>query len=100
MSITGSLARAARALVRWPRHYVAGLAGLEDGVLAEFEAGTADLDAEAKARLCLALEQGGAVFLAEDQGLGAGVRLKFTAKEVRAINRLESEGGPVGEDDV
>jgi len=28
------------------------------------------------------------------------VRLKFTAKDVRAINRLEGEGGPVGSDDV
>ena len=36
----------------------------------------------------------------EDVGGGHGVRLKFTARDVRAIARLEGEGGPVGDDDV
>ncbi len=50
-------------------------------------------------RLRATLESGGAVFIDED-ALGAGVRLKFTRKEVRSINQLENEGGPVADDDV
>lgn len=100
MPITGSLARAARALVQWPRDHVARLAALDTDALADFEAGRADLDDDAKARLRHALEEGGAVFLPEEHAGGVGVRLKFTAKDVRAINRLEGEGGPVGSDDV
>ena len=46
------------------------------------------------------LERGGAVFIGEDNSGGLGVRLKFNAKDVRAINRMEGEGGPVGTDDV
>jgi len=100
MTITGSLARAARALVQLPRDHVARLAALDASVLADFEAGRAELDDGAKARLRHALEESGALFLPEEDAGGAGVRLKFTAKDVRAINRLEGEGGPVGEDDV
>ena len=51
-------------------------------------------------RLRDALERGGAVFIGEDNSGGLGVRLKFNAKDVRAINRMEGEGGPVGTDDV
>ena len=51
-------------------------------------------------RLRDALERGGAVFIDEDHRAGSGVRLKFNAKDVRAINRMEGEGGPVGTDDV
>ncbi|GLS99544.1 hypothetical protein GCM10007897_09240 [Sphingobium jiangsuense] len=100
MAITGPQARAARALVQWPRDHVAKLARLDEAALAAFEGGQADLDEEERARLIHALEQGGAIFLAEDRKAGAGVRLKFTKRDVRAINRLEGEGGPVGTDDV
>ncbi|KEZ18606.1 hypothetical protein CP98_02638 [Sphingobium yanoikuyae] len=100
MEISGKLARAARALVEWPRDHVARLAGIDMPMLADFEAGRADPGYDAKARLRLVLEQGGAVFLPEDGEQGAGVRLKFTARDVRAINRMEGEGGPVGSDDV
>lgn len=100
MTITGSLARAARALVQLPRDHVARLAALDASALADFEAGRAELDDDAKARLRQALEESGALFLPEEDAGGVGVRLKFTAKDVRAINRLEGEGGPAGEDDV
>jgi hypothetical protein len=100
LAVTGSLARAARALVQWPRDHVARLAALDDAALADFETGRADLDDDAKTRLRHALEEGGAVFLPEDGAGGLGVRLKFTARDVRAINRMEGEGGPVGSDDV
>ncbi len=99
MSITGPQARAARALVEWPRYHVAKLSELAIEALAEFESGHADLEPAAVERLRLALESGGAVFIDEDNS-GVGVRLKFTRKDVKSINRLENEGGPVGSDDV
>ncbi|TIN06559.1 MAG: hypothetical protein E5Y14_28230 [Mesorhizobium sp.] len=37
----------------------------------------------------------GVVFIPENGG-GAGVRLKFNRREVKAIERLENEGGIVG----
>jgi hypothetical protein len=47
-----------------------------------------------------ALEDFGAVFIPEGDGLGGGVRLKFTRLDVKQINRLEGEGGPARSDDV
>lgn len=99
MKLTGPQARAARALVQWPRDHVARLADLSVDALADFERGNVDPGEEARRRLQAALEEGGAVFLDDSDG-GVGVRLKFTRKEVRSIRRLENEGGPVGDDDV
>ena len=73
---------------------------MEEAKLAAFETGDADLTREQKVRLRHALETGGAVFVAEDHEGGIGVRLKFTRTDVRAINRLEGEGGRIGSDDV
>jgi hypothetical protein len=101
MSITGPLARAARALVQLPRAHVARLAAIGEQALADFEAGLADPGEEARQRLRHGLEASGAVFLDEDREHGGvGVRLKFTAGDVRQINRMEGEGGQVGEDDI
>ena len=47
-----------------------------------------------------ALEKFGVVVLAETDGMGAGVRLKFTRQDVRQIARLEGEGGIVRSDDA
>lgn len=99
MKITGPQARAARALVQWPRDHVARLSGLTVDILADFERENVDPGDEARSRLQSALEEGGAVFLNEEDG-GLGVRLKFTRKEVRSIRSMENEGGPVGDDDV
>jgi hypothetical protein len=52
-----------------------------------------------KRHLCQALEQGGAVFIPENGG-GVGVRLKYARRDVRGINKWESEGGRDGDDDV
>ena len=98
--MNGPLARAARALIQWPRSHVAKIAGLEEEALAQFEAGASVFAASDLTRLRDALERGGAVFIREDNSGGLGVRLKFNAKDVRAINRMEGEGGPVGTDDV
>ncbi|MBZ9708533.1 XRE family transcriptional regulator [Mesorhizobium sp. ESP7-2] len=50
-------------------------------------------------RLQTALENAGAVFIAENGG-GIGVRLKLNRSEVRRIGVLENEGGIVGTDAV
>ena len=99
MEITGPLCRAARALVRWPRTQLANESGVAKSDIRAFETGDVDPGAEAKAALKHALEAAGAVFLTEDD-LGAGVRLRFTARDVKQLRRLEGEGGAVGEDDV
>ncbi len=99
MTITGAQSKAARALVEWPRDHVARLSGLTVDTLRRFEVGRIHPGDEAVGRLRATLESGGAVFIDED-ALGAGVRLKFTRKEVRSINQLENEGGPVADDDV
>ena len=97
--LTGPLCRAARALVQWPRRKLAAESGVDEDVIRAFESGKSDPSAKVKAKLETALTHAGAVFIPEDTA-GVGVRLKFTQKDVRAINRLEGEGGPVGDDDV
>lgn len=98
--MTAAQCRAARALIHWSREALAQAADVDPRSLEAFEEGTRALDAAAALRLRSALEQGGAVFIDEDERAGAGVRLKFNRGDVRAIRRLEGEGGPVGEDDV
>lgn len=100
MVLTGPLARAARALVEWPRDRVAQLSGVSIETIADFETTRVDPGPDARAAIQAALEQGGAVFIPEQDGDGAGVRLKFAKKDARQVNRMENEGGPVGDDDV
>jgi len=38
------------------------------------------------------------IVIGEWDGMGAGVRLKFTRRDVKQIDRLESEGGIVRAD--
>lgn len=75
MSMTGPLARAARALVQWPRAHAASAAGLQEDAVADFEAGRAGLDFADIARLRDALERGGAVFIDDDSSGGSGCGL-------------------------
>lgn len=99
MILTGPQCRAARALIEWPREEVSRLSGVEVALIAEFEIKQADPGDAAKRRLRQALEDGGAVFIDENGG-GVGVRLKYARRDVRAINKLEGEGGRAGDDDV
>lgn len=46
------------------------------------------------------LDHFGVIVIDLSDGLGAGVRLKFTGQDARQIARLEGEGGIVGSDDV
>lgn len=104
MIITGPQARAARILVEWPRDKVARLVNIDVETLTAFERGKVDPGQATRDALRTVLEQAGAVFI--DEGSpgtpdgGVGVRLKWTRKDARQINRMESEGGPVGDDDV
>lgn len=99
MQITGPLCRAARALVQWPRVQLANASGVKKAEIRAFETGDVDPGADARAALTRALESAGAIFL-EEGDLGAGVRLRFTRRDVKQLRRLEGEGGPVGDDDV
>ncbi len=104
MTLTGPQARAARILIEWPRDKVARLADISVEALTAFERGRVDPGEATQDALRAVLEQGGAVFIDEDTpgtpGGGVGVRLKWARKDARQINRMESEGGPVGDDDV
>lgn len=99
MSVTGPQCKAARALIQWPRDHVARLSGLTVEAIRAFERGRIHPGEEAVDRLRAVLESGGAVFI-DENGAGAGVRLKFNSRDVRSINRLEDEGGAVADDDV
>lgn len=46
------------------------------------------------------LEHFGVIIITEADGMGAGVRLKFTRQDVRQIARLEGEGGIIASDDA
>jgi len=101
-SITGGQIVAARALTGISLAKLATRAGVEPSTLRHLEARGAlanDLD-EDVAKIYRALEELGAVFIDEKDGAGAGVRLKFSRSQTRAIDRWENEGGVVAEDDV
>ena len=100
--ITGRMIAAARTLAGVSQAEFAIAAGLPVEALGSMEgSGSAwvqsDRDAEAVKR---GMEHFGVVVVEESDGMGAGVRLKFTRQDVRQIARLEGEGGIVGSDDV
>jgi transcriptional regulator with XRE-family HTH domain len=100
--VTGRLIAAARVLTGISRSELADVSGIAIQTLTQIEAsGSAPLqsepDAEAVSR---ALENFGAIFIPEGNGMGAGVRLKFLRQDVKQIGRLENEGGIVKDDDV
>jgi len=97
--ITGSQCRAARALVEVTRGKLALRSGVDEAVIHDFERKIDKPEDRTTEALQAALEELGAVFLAENGG-GIGVRLKFTAAEARQIARLEGEGGMVASDRV
>lgn len=101
LTLTGSLARAARALVKTSSTDVASAAGLAAKDLREFEKGRAVLTAAQLAALQTALEGFGAVFLPDGpEGRGHGVQLRFSRVGARRVETWEGEGGLAAEDDV
>lgn len=102
MRISGRLIAAARALVGVSEADFADACGLDVETLSRLEAGgsawvSSDSDAEAVTR---GMSHFGVLVVEEADGMGAGVRLKFTRADVRQIARLEGEGGMVGADDA
>lgn len=98
--ITPAQSRAARALTGLSRDRLAAESGVPSAEIRDFEAETEALPEAAQASLKTALEAAGIAFLADGEGGGVGVRFKFSRKDVKQIDRMENEGGPVAEDDV
>ena len=102
IQMSGRLIAAGRALTGINREDFAAAVGVTPETITLMESnGSAWLhspsDAEA---VCQAFEKFGIVVLGESDGMGAGVRLKFTRQDVRQIARQEGEGGVVGSDDA
>jgi len=102
IQITGRVVAAARAMTGISQEDFAAAAGLPVEALRLIEASgsawlSSDRDAEAVSR---ALAHYGVIVIDESDGMGAGVRLKFTRQDVKQIGRLEGEGGIVRSDDA
>jgi hypothetical protein len=100
--LTGRLVAAGRALAGISTEDFALAAGITTERLALMEAnGSAPLPTESDAEAAdRAFDQFGVVAVSEGDGMGAGVRLKFTRQDVKQISRLEGEGGLVRSDDA
>ena len=102
VKLTGRVIRAAQALAGVSRADFAQAAGMSEAALGDIEAaGSARVPpSPAFDGLTRALEHYGVLIVGETDGLGAGVRLKFTRQDARQIGRLENEGGIIGSDDA
>ena len=100
--ISGRLIIAARALSGVDQKSLADAAGLPLETLQLLEnSGSAWIQAQTDIEAVYrGLDHFGIVVIEESDGMGAGVRLKFSRDDVRQIARLESEGGTVGSDDA
>ena len=100
--ISGRLIAAARALTGISQEDFAAACGLSVEALRVMEAGgSAWLRSERDAEeVSYGLDHYGVIVIEESDGMGAGVRLKFTRQDVSQIARLENEGGIIGSDDA
>jgi hypothetical protein len=99
--LTGRLVAAARALTGVSRSDFADAAGISPERFQLLEtSGSSWIPEDESQSLHRVLEMYGAVIIPEENGMGAGVRLKFTRNDVRQITRLENEGGVTRPDDV
>lgn len=100
--VSGRVIAAARALVGVSRGDFAAACGLTVDDVCRLEAGgSAWVSSDAElAAVVRGLSHFGVLIVEESDGMGAGVRLKFTRSDARQIARLESEGGVVGSDDA
>jgi hypothetical protein len=101
-NLTGRLIAAGRALSGISHEVLARAAGIDPERMSLAEAsGSATIEPIAEAQaILLALEQFGVVFVGESDGMGEGVRLKFTRDDALQIESLEGEGGPARNDDA
>ena len=99
--LTGRLVAAARALTGVSQGELATNSGIPLEMLRLLESsGAAWIPDDESQALGRTLEAFGAVIMPEGDGMGAGVRLKFTRQDARQIGRLEAEGGVARSDDV
>lgn len=100
--LTGRVVSAARALAGVGEVEFAGAAGIPVEVLHSLEAGgSAWIEpGELTDAVQRALTFFGVIVIDEADGMGGGVRLKFTRQDVRQIIRLEGEGGIIASDDA
>lgn len=100
--ITGRVIAAARALAGIGQEDFATVTGIPVETLCRIEAsGSAPVASEPEAEsLIQGLDHFGVILIKESNGMGAGVRLKFTRQDVRQVTRLEGEGGISGADDA
>lgn len=99
--LSGRVIAAGRALAGISQKELAVAADLPEDTFRLLEAsGAAWAADENTPALCQALESFGVAVIQEGDGMGAGVRLKFTRQDTRQIGRLEGEGGVVGSDHV
>lgn len=82
MTITSGQCRAARALLRWTQDALAEKADVTQRTIALFEVDERNPVDETRSKLRRALERGGIEFIDENGG-GAGVRLKGSRKKRR-----------------
>lgn len=102
IQMTGRLVAAARALTGIGQVDFAAAAGLSLEALRLIEANgsawvSSERDAEALSR---GLAHFGVIIIEESDGMGAGIRLKFTRQDVKQLGILEGEGGIVRSDDA
>ncbi len=102
LKISGRLITAARGLAGVSRADFAAASGLSVRTVELIESGgSALVQSERDLKgLKHGLDHFGVIIVAESDGMGEGVRLKFTRQDVRQIARLEGEGGLVGSDDA
>jgi len=98
--ITASQSRAGRALVGWSVTELAEATNIPASEIERFEAETLRPDAGCQRAIRAVLEEAGVLFLPEQGGTGAGVRLKFPRQTVKRLQTWEGEGGTTGEDDI
>ena len=101
-NISGRLIAAARALAGVSLPDFAAAARLPVDTMRDLEAaGSAFVTSEQKLKaINEAFKHFVVLVVDESDGLGAGVRLKFTRQDVAQIARLEGEGGIVASDDA
>ena len=99
--LTGRVVAAGRALTGVSQRELAAAAEIPLEKLRLLESsGAAWIPEDTSEAIARGLETFGAVIVPEGDGMGAGVRLKFTRQDVKQIDRLENEGGIAGSDDV
>ena len=99
---SGAQIAAARALTGVSREKLAGRAGVDLAEIARLErAGPDPIEPCGElTAVRTALEALGAVFIDEQGGDGAGVRLRFSRAQTRAVGAWEDEGGVPADDDI